>query len=378
MSKVVITKCDDYNEEALYESVMKVFSELGGIGKFVKEGMTVALKPNLLLPQAPEAAAVTHPLVVAAIGRAVREAGGKPVVVESPGGYYNTQILKILYKACGLAEVCGKYGIDLNYDTSVTSVLFTTDRGKRRIKILKPLMEADLVINISKMKTHGMMIFTGAVKNMFGAVAGVEKAAYHINTIDYDAFANELIDIFLCVSPRLNFMDAVMAMEGKGPSAGTPRKVGLVMGSESGFALDSAAHDIIGIDRTKSFILRNAVKRGLDTAYILEGADLDDIAVKDFDIPYVRKNIRFFERGLLKKLLENSKSYVYVDKEKCTSCGICMNHCPAQVITFRNDVPNIDHDKCIRCFCCHELCPNHAMDIKDSLVIRFLNGKRKK
>ena len=373
MNKVAIAKCENYNEELVYNSLIKLFDSLGGVDKFIKKGMKVCLKPNLLTAKSPEVCATTHPYVVGAMGRIINECGAKAILVESPGGPYINSYLKRTYKSCGMSETCEKNNIELNYDLSVVSKVIKTERNTRKISVLKPLTECDLIINISKMKTHAMMIFTGAIKNMFGAIAGTEKAVYHINSADYDKFANDLIDIFNIVKPNLNIMDGIIAMEGAGPAGGDPKDVGLLLLSENGFALDSAVHDILEIDKKQSYIIKNAVLRNIDISYEAVLEKIEDVKVSDFNVPFqINKN----SNGFLSKFMNNSKSKPVLLKDKCIGCKICQQNCPAECIEMVDKKPVFDYTKCIRCFCCQELCPENAIIAKKSLLVKILSGGR--
>ena len=370
--KVSLCACGTYDDDEVYNAVSSLFENLGGIERFIKKGMVVALKPNLLLPLNPSGNATTHPSVVGAVGRLVKEAGGFPVVVESPGGPYTKATLKTTYKVCGITEVCSKYGIELNYDTSTEIVSMNAYGRTRSFNILKPIAEADFVINIPKLKTHGMMAYTGAVKNMFGAIAGTEKATYHMNVPDYDAFASNMIDICMASDPDLTIMDAVEAMEGNGPSAGTTRKLGLLLASESPFSLDMAAHDVIGLDIEESYILSQAAERGIPFEYEQAGDDISGFVVQDFKVPY-KKGSGFRRKNLLNsRLLTSFKSKPVVDKGVCIGCAVCRNNCPAEVITMVKRKPEFAYKGCIRCFCCQELCPEHAISIKEPFIIKIL------
>ncbi len=376
-SKVSLCACSTYDENEVYCAVRKLFDDLGGITNFIKKGMVVALKPNLLLPLSPDNNATTHPELVGAIGRLVKEAGATPVVVESPGGPYTKITFKKSYKVNGLTDICLKHGIELNYDTTTVKVVLDAYGRNRSFSILKPLADADFVINIPKLKTHGMMTYTGAVKNMFGAIAGTEKATHHMNTPDYNAFASNMIDICLAADPDLTIMDAIEAMEGNGPSAGTTRKLGLLMASENPFSIDMAAHDVIKLKVEDSYIMAQAVERGIPLEYEAVGGNINDFKVSDFKIPY-KKNNGFLKKNLLNnKLLTSIKSKPVVNKEICVGCAVCKRNCPAEVITMVDKKPEFDYRGCIRCFCCQELCPEHAISIKEPLLIKILKPGRK-
>ncbi|MGI6776976.1 MAG: DUF362 domain-containing protein [Acetivibrionales bacterium] len=371
MNRVSIIRCDSYKEETVVSALKETFNSLGGIEKYVKPGMKVVIKANLLMKKNPSSATTTHPCIVKSLTELIMKAGASSVILaDSPGGPYTEKLLNGVYSACGMKKVSEETGLKLNYDLSEVEVENPSGKYLKKVTILKPIVDADLVINIPKLKTHGMMVFTGAVKNMFGAVPGLLKAEYHLKMAQYDEFANALIDIFLCVKPSLNIMDAVVAMEGHGPSAGNPRHMGLILASEDAFSLDLAALKIININPLDVPVMRNAKERGLwddsrdDLQFV--GETLESVRINDFDTPQLEslRDIQFLDNKYLKGFLEGLKPKPVFDYAKCTGCANCASSCPAQIIHMRDKKPCADLSKCIRCFCCQELCPAKAISIR--------------
>jgi ferredoxin len=269
-------------------------------------------------------------------------------------------------------------GAKLNMDISSTEV--NNPRGKylKKLNIIKPLADADLIINLPKLKTHGQMVYTGAVKNMFGAVPGLEKAEYHMRMPKYGDFADALIDIFLSVKPALNIMDAIIGMDGAGPSAGNPKPIGLVLASEDAFALDYAACLIIGTDPINIPMMKQGSLRGLTPTHCKDiewiGETLEKVRVGEFHMPQLEhlQAITFFEKGPLKPLLNLITPKPSFDKAKCIGCARCADNCPVRIIKMKDKKPTPDLSKCIRCFCCQELCPVKAVTIRRSKVGSFI------
>lgn len=376
MAKVALVKCRDYNHEEVCQAVDSIFTTLGGVERFVKPGAKVLIKPNMIMKKRPEEAATTHPLVVKAVADKVAAAGASVLIADSPGGFYTESTLKALYSVCGYEEIVSKGQARLNLDTSTGDIVFENGRVVRKLTLIKPVLEVDLVINLPKLKTHGMMVFTGAVKNLFGLVPGVLKAEFHLRMNSHKVFSDLLVDICEYVKPGLTIMDAVVGMEGDGPTAGNPRSIGVLLGSTNPYALDVAATEIIGLKSEKVFTIARAAERGL--VYKMDhveiaGDRIEDCKVTDFKLPSVFRDITFFRSRLAGFVAERLKPKPVFLYKKCSGCKQCLHHCPSKAIDFTSSRPKVKLNKCIRCFCCQELCPSKAIEIKRHWLIRSLS-----
>ncbi|NLO94272.1 MAG: DUF362 domain-containing protein [Clostridiaceae bacterium] len=376
---VIINTSENYRLDRLEACLEEIFSEMGGLEKFVKPGMKVAIKPNLLMAKKPEDAATTHPNIVHVIVKLVQKAGGIVSIVESPGGPYNIPLLKKVYSKTGMEEVADITGAELNFDLRVNKVDNPEALYLKSIQILKPLCEADLIINVAKLKTHGLMVYTGAVKNMFGSIAGLEKSDYHLRMSDNTRFAECLIDIFLATKPSLNIIDAIIGMEGDGPSAGVPKYIGGILASTDAFACDYAALKIIGVDYRKVPVLKLAEERGLfDKEKVnICGADISKLQPDSFDVPAIAREKKTNSLLSFGKFIKKSiHPLPVVTEEYCIGCGKCVVVCPPKAAKIDNNTMIIDYKKCISCFCCHEFCPEKAISIKRNLLGRLLRYRR--
>jgi uncharacterized protein (DUF362 family)/Pyruvate/2-oxoacid:ferredoxin oxidoreductase delta subunit len=380
---VVLKKCSEYKREEVLDKIKAIFDGLGGLDKYIRPGMTVAIKPNLVAKRKPEIAATTHPEVVYSVCKLVKDLGATPIIVESPGGLYSEHILKWVYQVCGIAKAAEDAGAVLNFDTSCKEVESPEGKYLKKITILKPIAEADAVINLSKLKTHGMMVLSAAVKNMFGAIPGLDKPEYHFRMSDYDDFANCIIDIFLSTKVTLNIIDGIVAMEGEGPTSGEPRQMGVLLGSADAFALDVVAANIIGANPASIPILKNSIQRGLCSGRLEDikiiGDSVENVQAKDYDIPQLGnlKTLEFTENKFLRYFTKRIKPKPVFHHDKCASCGDCVRLCPAHIIQLdKGRKPRFDSSKCISCFCCQELCPVKAVSIKRPLIMKLALKKK--
>lgn len=367
MSTVGITSCAQYENDRVLEGMRELVGNLGGMEQFVRRGQRVLIKPNLVQKRRPDDATTTHPAVVRAVCILAMEAGGIVTIAESPGGPYNKTILKGLYQACGMMEIAQELGVKLNYDLAFQSIPYEEGKAVKGFDIISPVLETDVVISVSKLKTHVMSYMTGAVKNLFGCIPGTYKAEYHFRMPDKKTFCNMLVDLCEYIQPALSIMDAVECMEGDGPTSGSPRQVGYLLGSADPYALDTVACKLAGLDLEAVYILQNALERNL---LVLE--EIQEVGqytpVQDFKAPGV-KDIHFVKNPALKKMAEMLVNPRPVpDAKVCIGCGQCMRSCPAHAIQMKHQLPQIDFSKCIKCFCCHELCPIKAMQLKRNKI----------
>ena len=360
-------RCGTYARGEVEAAIRKSVDDLGGIRCFVSAGERVLLKPNMLAARRPDEAITTHPEVLRAVIRMVRDAGGVPVVGDSPAGRATERILRNLAEKTGIAGVCREEGVDfalfLEYDT----VAYPDGKVARSFPLARTLSMVDAVISLPKLKTHSLTGFTGAVKNCFGLVHGLKKAEYHLRMKTPEAFSEMLVDLVGCVAPRLTIMDGVQGMEGDGPSAGEARILGVVLASSDPHALDLVAARIVGSGPDEIWTLRCAEQRGLlpaDGGVEVVGPGVDEVRAEGFRMPPVTRVYgrtpgvlgRFASEGLARKPV--------FDASTCIGCGACVDICAAKALTRDGHVVTVDRDACIRCYCCHEVCPAKAIALK--------------
>jgi len=328
------------------------------------KGKSVLLKPNCLMAARPEEGVTTHPSLVQALVKSLTDRGARVHVGDNPGarGYGAGEHC---FRVSGLLEAAGEHFVDLGKDTV-------------RVKLKSPfvdhvivsrlVLESDYVISLPKLKTHCLTLLTGAVKNMYGILAGGEKVRLHYLARRGEDFSGALVDVFSLRPPDLSVMDAVVAMEGDGPSHGTLRTVGMVLASDNAVAVDSAASRLMGTTPGRIRHLAIAAERGfgpLDGEGVTFDGEL--LPVAGFRLPST------FRRGVM-NLLSNSivfnllhRSRIQVDQGECSGCGECLAACPSGAVFEVEGTYTIDSAACHQCFCCHELCPSGAVKVRGAL-----------
>lgn len=382
--QVAVVKCSEYRREAVEEAVREGVEMLGGMSVFLSPGQKVLLKPNLLSIRPPERAVTTHPAVVEAVVKMVQEAGSHPLIADSPGNAvpYTKGGLKRLYRVSGMLEVAERTGAALNWDVSSEQVSHPEGALMKRLDIIRPALECDVLISLPKLKTHVLTTLTGATKNLFGLVPGYAKLLYHAKLHSLSNFSAMLLDVTSYAKPSLVVMDAIVGMDGNGPSGGRPRLVGVVLVGRDNVAVDAVAAKVVGIEPLAVSTLKEAVRRGwwsgrMEDIEVL-GASIEEVRLSDFVPPVTSSRVDSalglpFIKDHIRPLLINLIALRPVPQRgQCTACGTCVRACPMQAIEIEDRLAVVNYNNCIRCYCCHELCPENAISLEHSRLRRFL------
>lgn len=384
--RVSVVRCRDYDPGRVESALRKSLNLLGGISQFVKPGQRVCLKVNLLAAARPERAVTTHPAVIEGMVNLVRGAGGEPFIADSPGAGipYTQGGLRRVYRETGLLDLAERAAVELNWDTTAVQIAVPGGRMVKRLDVIKPVLDADQVIAIPKLKTHVFTTFTGATKILFGVVPGLAKPGYHAKLADSDRFAEMLLDIVAYIRPALFVMDGVLGMQGDGPgSHGEARHVGLLLASPHAAALDVVACRAIGVHPSQVPMLRAAKQRGWwdgsPQGISVLGDRIEEVSIRDFRLPQTSLSTKdgLVSMSLpLKALHPLFKSTltprVVPQRAKCTACRTCVRSCPQEAISIADMLAVVDDSKCIRCYCCHELCPESAIKLQFSRLGRLV------
>ena len=384
-NRVAAYACDSYDEDRLAQ-IIRTQMDIFGYDEAFFAGKKVVIKPNLVMKKTPDAAATTNPVILSALLTVLAERACTPLIAESPGGLFNKQRLEGIYRVCGIASVAEKHGVPLNYETEAVNVPFPEGKTVKTFHILKSVAEADVLIDLCVLKSHGLTKMSAAVKNFFGTIPGIEKFEMHASYPDYKDFGSmicDLCEMYCKTKTVIAITDAIVGMEGNGPTAGTPRAIGALLMSPNPFASDIVGETLLGFAGTVP-IVREGVSRGLCpediTGIDLIGDDIEPLCLHDFKEPDSAQNrapslLTFFSRGKLGRFFMPRP---IADADKCRGCGECAASCPQHTIelTEKNGkkIARIRHADCIRCYCCQELCPFEAIRIKKNPLIRLVDS----
>lgn len=383
MSKVVLQECKNYDLETMIAKINAAIDLLGGWDQFVKPQDRVLLKVNLIGPKTSETAAVTHSEFVRAVVRILKEKQCEVWIGDSSGGAIaGIAPTAQSFKVAGYERVAqGEGALIKNFDREGVVSVVPESGCEEAMHIAKPMFDADVVINLPKLKTHSAQIFSGAVKNVFGCIPGLKKAKYHKMAPDCSDFGQIICDIHKGTNIRLHIMDGILAMQGEGPTAGTPYPSGKILVSTDPLALDAVAAKMIGMHVADVPMLEAAQYRNLgegELKNICLAGDYDQIPrLAKFKLPKRFGAVKQRNSKAVLKVIEFFTTRPKINQSKCRKCNMCVESCPVQAID--KDTKLIDYSACIECMCCHELCMFKAVELKnDNKIVGLLSGMLRK
>ncbi|NEO29171.1 MAG: DUF362 domain-containing protein [Symploca sp. SIO3C6] len=306
MPTVSLIRAHSYDQQILRTSIEKVLEPLGGIGAFVKEGNRVLLKPNLLTAGRPGAECITRPEIVYCLAQLVIEVGGKPFLGDSPA----------FGSAMGVAKANGY--LPMMAELNLPIVEFRAQRYQthstnfNHLRLSKEAMDADVVINLPKVKSHLQLTLTMGVKNLFGCVPGKMKAWWHMEAgKDEHRFGEMLVETARAIKPDLTILDGIIGHQGNGPSGGEPRPLGILGASSNVFALDRSVVAMLNVDPEIVPTVTAAKRLGIN--WELDEIDFPQlqplqIQVLDWKLPDALMPIDFG----LPRLLKSTFKHLYI------------------------------------------------------------------
>lgn len=368
-----------YDRETVQAAVDRHFALLDLDRLIPREGK-ITVKPNLLMKRRPEDGTTTHPSLVKAVIRRVQKVSDAQITIaDSPGGPFTRAALEGIYKASGMEEVARRTGAVLNYDTGSTHVPNPEGELCKAFDLINPIAGADFIISICKLKSHCMTGLSGGVKNLFGCIPGLTKPEFHWRYPQERDFCGMLLDLCGTVKPGITFVDAVVSMEGDGPSSGDLRQTDMTLCATNPYELDLVLTKVIGRQPEDIPLVDCARERGLCPSSA-DGVELCGDPLRtfaDFRMPRSR-TVDFVSsiprplRGICEPIIRRYLTpRPKVLTNKCVGCGKCAESCPAHTIAIVDRKACIDRSKCIRCYCCHEMCPIHAIQVKRSRLLKL-------
>lgn len=369
-NELSITKCKSYEISSVRKSILDLLKPFGGIRHFVKPNTIVLLKPNMLSCKSPDFAATTHPAIVEVVANLCIEIGAKVIIGDSPPVIFGKA--EKYWRETGFKDVADKTGAELlcfEKDEKETLKINTNNKSID-VHVIKTLFNVDTVINLPKMKTHNLTRITGAVKNYYGLIPGLEKARWHSIFSNSIQFGNFIADFASKIPTHLSIMDAIEAMEGQGPAGGNVIKPGLLLASPHPVCIDLAFCKISNITSESVPVLKRCKQIGFGPNSLEEVKIHGDLfPLTHYDVPD-----SFFVYRMPSFVVASLRKFVWARPQLtgvCIKCGRCIKVCPAGAISIEEGKALFNKEKCVSCFCCMEVCPQDAIEMKLSPLLKI-------
>ena len=381
-STVSIAHCPSYEPNSVATALRQALEDIPEAQALLSPGARVLLKPNLLSSSSgPERAVNTHPAVIRAVAFYCRQKGCEVAIGDSCGSLSSGSTRRAL-EAGRVPEIAEEVGAEvLDFDRQERVSIAPENAGiLPTVTVARPVRDADVLIGLPKMKTHGLTGLTGAVKNQFGCVPGRLKKDIHLQAPDPDTMARALVDVYSIARPHLVIMDGIQAMEGQGPVAGQVREAGILLASDDAVAADSVFAHLVGCRPGEVATTDYAGNRGLGVADLgrihCRGVAPEEVRMADFAVP-----TGWLHRTLFRIVPDRIVRWVFrqagatrpaIMDDECILCGRCVANCPAGALREEDGHIEVDPDRCIGCYCCTEVCEQRAIRMMQSFLGRLL------
>lgn len=363
---VAVVRSDFGRTDLLEQGLRQALAHLGGMETFVRAGQRVLLKPDLMRDYPGGTGPTSDPEFVAAVGRLVAEHGARVMIGDSP--FVLRGSLESFWKATGMAEIAARDGFELvNFERA----------GSRAVPIdttvyyiSRAVAEADVVINIPRLKADVWTGFAGGLRNMFGVIPGFQKGRLYKRGFNSKNLARTLVDVFSAVKPSLTIMEVSSTNGQNRPAVASD---GFVVASSDAVALDTVVTEILGFNPDKMYTVRFGADAGLGIGWpegiIIAGERLAQLRKT------VRGSVRRRSLGFMPGMALNLVEPMiwmrsFVDGDVCDGCGACIEFCPTKALHFRegSDKPTINYNLCINCWAGLSNCPAKAISLRKSRI----------
>lgn len=366
---VILKKCESYDFNKVKEKVNEIFLESNLLEK-INENTNVFVKLNLVGPFDASLGITTHPIIVKAVLEILSIKTKNIIIGDNPA----TRDQVATMKKCGIYEIIKEYDCKILEQTNFTTITNSNPFIYSEFEVSKQMIDADVLINIPKLKTHTLAYMTVAEKNFFGLIYGLNKSAWHVKANNPLHFGNAINDLYgaLLESYKgktiFHLCDGILGLEGEGPSsAGDAKYANALIASYDAISLDRVACELVKLDQNKIYITNIGQERGYGEGDLSKiniiGNQLNDFQDISFKAPkdsLSHIGLKFLKFKFLRNMILEHPT---INKDKCIKCGECVKICPPKTMKIeKGQFPHLKNNQCIRCWCCAEVCPKNAIE----------------
>ncbi|MBQ3502582.1 MAG: DUF362 domain-containing protein [Clostridia bacterium] len=380
-SKVATQICKEYNNEALSISLKQCFDLLGGLSSFIKPSHTVLIKPDLYYATEPNEAKTTNPHVVVALAELIAKIGAKCIIADSPRGDFKHSVLDNAYLKTQMLEASNDGHATLNINENVAVINNPNGEHCREIYVIDAVNDADVIINVGKLRCDKYLGLVGCGQNLFGLIPGKMKEVIKARCHNLKTYYNYSIDLYEALENKiiLNLLDGVVGSEANDE----PRILNALIVGQNPYSVDATALKIINQDPSESLLLCEAERRNkYNSSFENLGDNINSLICPDFHYSTFYENIAPGSEKSFKNKYNRTQKRPIISQKLCKGCTACTKSCPMNAITMSEGVLGkhavIDYSKCISCFKCLQSCPYKIVKTKNPLKHKSIDKKIQK
>jgi uncharacterized protein (DUF362 family)/Pyruvate/2-oxoacid:ferredoxin oxidoreductase delta subunit len=385
MSTVIIKKCEKYDLELIKQKISETFMAMGGIEQLIPKDARVFVKLNCVGPFEPELAITTNPVFVQAVIQLIKTRTDRILIGDNPA------VKNIFYtlRKCGIMDVIEKEKIAVFNPSKLKIIRNPQPKMFSTFEVSEDMADADVLINLPKLKTHTLTYMTAAQKNLFGFIFGLNKSGWHVRASNPLEFGEALNDLYGAIlvhyqhKTMIHLCDGIVGLEGDGPSrGGSPITANIILASKDAVSLDRIACEIVHLSYDKLYVTKIAGERGYGVTnrkniHVIGDAlsECENIRFRAPKNQMGHWGLRLLKHKFIRNLILEHPS---INQEACAKCGECTKICPAKTMKITSgQFPSLTRKNCIRCWCCAEVCPMNAIvKSKRPLIGRLLLKNR--
>ena len=364
---VALKTCTEYTHNIVNSALHQCFDLLGGLSSFIKPNHKVLIKPDLYYLTEPNIAKTTHPNIISALAEQIAKIGAKCIIADSPKGNFNQSVIDKAYIKTQMLQASNDGNATLNINDNVALIHNPNGEQCRDIYIMDAVNDADVIINVGKLRCDKYLGLIGCSQNLFGIVPGKFKTLVTSRCNTIESYTNYIIDLYETIENKviLNILDAVVGNE----SNNDPRILNTIIVGENPFAVDATALKIINQDNTNNIILKESVRRNkFDFEFNIVGDSFEPLVCSDFNYSQSSTSINKSLPIVAKFQYNSLQKRPTISPKLCKGCNVCVKNCPMNAITIENGKygkhAKVNYTKCISCFKCVDVCPYKIMQAK--------------
>jgi uncharacterized protein (DUF362 family) len=378
---VALKTCTEYTPHIIDSALQQCFDLLGGLAEIIKPNHKVLIKPDLYCATAPDIAKTSHPNIVSVLAEQIAKIGAKCIIADSPKGNFSQSALDKAYIKTQMLQVSNDGNATLNVNDQTTIIANPNGEQCRDIYVMDAINDADIIVNVGKLRCDKYLGLAGCSQNLFGLVPGKFKTLITSRCNTIQSYCNYIIDLYETLEDKIiiNILDGIVGCE----SNNDPRILNSIIVGKNPFAVDALALKTINQDINSNTMLTESVRRNkFELNFNVIGDNFEPLVCSDFNYEQSSSQISKSSTINTRRKYNSLQKRPSISAKLCKGCNVCINNCPMKAITIENGKngknAKVDYTKCISCFKCVDVCPYKIAKTKTPLKYKSIDKIIKK